>query len=153
MGRRKAATLQGDQFARRVVTWRAVEMLRAHAFESEYPTLRIESPCEQHKEWDDLVEEFYGSDGLRRCDVWQVKRLKASMARADFVKMIEALHRAGDAITTANLALYIPVQVDRVGNITNLSELCLRASSASVDERTLQSTLTRDEEQWWSTLH
>ena len=150
MSRPRANLLRSGRYERLVATWRAVEMLRSHAFEeAACKSIRIESPDDP--EWDDLVEEFEAPGGLIDIHAWQVKR-KTEAFDADYiVRLLKALHES-KRISRGHIALYQSIGVSKVGSIDSIAELTQRASSPGCDDAAFVKTMTQEESNWWSLL-
>jgi hypothetical protein len=131
MGRKKTQLLTRDQYGRHVAVLRCAELIHAHGSETGPVELRQEDS--RFSPWDDLTEIHRAGTG-RETHVWQVKRQRERLSQEQLDPLLRTLGERTELV--AHLALYHPVEVQDVGSLTSLDELCQRVRQPGFDGET-----------------
>jgi hypothetical protein len=129
MGRKKARFLTSDQYGRHVAAWRCAELLQAQ--EGEGGPIELRQEDSRYAPWDDLTEVHRDARGHQTQHVWQVKRQQEMLKREELGPLLKTLHENPSVV--AHLAFHKLVDVQKVGSLVSLSELCERVRQPGFD--------------------
>lgn len=123
-------------------------MLFTHAYEEPGPrSVRVES--EQDPAWDDIVEEFQTTDGQLQRHGFQVKLQTSPFDADDFARLLRAL-KASKRLTRGCFVVPGPVEVQGIGRLSMLKEMCRLASQPGCDPEEIHTP--KEGQAWWRFL-
>ena len=99
--------------------------------EGESGPIELRQEDSRYAPWDDLTEIHREASGHQTQHVWQVKRQQEKLKREELGPLLKALHESPSVV--AHFAFYRLVDIQKVGSLTQLSELCERVRRLGFD--------------------
>jgi len=144
--KQKSRLLRADHFGTLFAVTRCAELIHAQKAGKPGPIeLRLEDS--DHPEWDDLFEVHRQSDNSTTRHGWQIKRQQESLPREKLSVQLRSLARS--TLDVGHLGLLSWVDVEQVGTLRVLQELCNQIRLPFVDRARLIEELTAKERRWW----